>query len=241
MARAERLLGLIQVLRRHRHPVSGQVLADELGVSLRTVYRDIQTLIGQGAAIDGEAGVGYVLRPGFVLPPMMFSDEEIEALVLGSRWVAQRTDERLSRAAANAVAKIAAVLPDDLREPGSDPAGDPHGAQAHSPLCRQEGRRLEAHGLADRARFLRAQPGARSVVRAAPGLSAFPHRSHHCATPHRQALSAPAPRLDEGMARARGHSRADMRSRKHTDRNCQHITASWDGPRPGASHAPSQP
>jgi predicted DNA-binding transcriptional regulator YafY len=116
MARAERLLGLIQVLRRHRHPVSGQVLADELGVSLRTVYRDIQTLIGQGAAIDGEAGVGYVLRPGFVLPPMMFSDEEIEALVLGSRWVAQRTDERLSRAAANAVTKIAAVLPDDLRD-----------------------------------------------------------------------------------------------------------------------------
>jgi predicted DNA-binding transcriptional regulator YafY len=116
MARAERLLGLIQVLRRHRHPVSGQVLADELGVSLRTVYRDIQTLIGQGAAIDGEAGVGYVLRSGFVLPPLMFSDEEIEALVLGSRWVAQRTDERLARAAANAVAKIAAVLPDDLRD-----------------------------------------------------------------------------------------------------------------------------
>src|SRR5262245_57724845 len=116
MARAERLLDLIQVLRRHRHPVSGQALANELGVSLRTVYRDIQTLIGQGAAIDGEAGVGYVLRPGFVLPPLMFSDEEIEALVLGSRWVAQRTDEPLARAAANAIAKIAAVLPDDLRE-----------------------------------------------------------------------------------------------------------------------------
>src|SRR5262249_17359272 len=107
MARAERLLELIQVLRRHRHPVSGQPLADELGVWLRTLYRDIQTLIGQGAAIDGEAGVGYVLRPGFVLPPLMFSDEEIEALVLGSRWVAQRTD--LARAAANAIAKIAAV------------------------------------------------------------------------------------------------------------------------------------
>ena len=55
MARAERLLDLIQVLRRHRYPVSGQAIADELGVSLRTVYRDIQTLIGQGAAIDGEA------------------------------------------------------------------------------------------------------------------------------------------------------------------------------------------
>jgi predicted DNA-binding transcriptional regulator YafY len=131
VARSERLLELIQVLRRHRHPVSGQTLSDELGVSLRTIYRDVQTLIGQGASIDGEAGVGYVLRPGFVLPPLMFSDEEIEALVLGSRWVAQRTDEPLARAAANAIAKIAAVLPDDLRErmddsgllagPGSEP------------------------------------------------------------------------------------------------------------------------
>jgi predicted DNA-binding transcriptional regulator YafY len=131
VARSERLLELIQVLRRHRHPVSGQTLSDELGVSLRTIYRDVQTLIGQGASIDGEAGVGYVLRPGFVLPPLMFSVEEIEALVLGSRWVAQRTDEPLARAAANAIAKIAAVLPDDLRErmddsgllagPGSEP------------------------------------------------------------------------------------------------------------------------
>ena len=116
MARAERLLGLIQVLRRHRRPVSGQTLADELGISLRTVYRDIQTLIGQGAAIDGEAGIGFILRPGFVLPPLMFTDEEIEALVLGLRWVAQRSDETFERAATDALAKIAAVLPDDLRD-----------------------------------------------------------------------------------------------------------------------------
>ena len=120
MARAERLLGLIQVLRRHRRPVSGQTLADELGVSLRTVYRDIQTLIGQGAAIDGEAGIGFVLRPGFVLPPLMFTDEEIEALVLGLRFVARQTDAPLERAAADALAKIAAVLPDDLRERVAD-------------------------------------------------------------------------------------------------------------------------
>lgn len=116
MARSERLLELIQVLRRHHWPVSGQTLADELGVSLRTIYRDIRTLIGQGASIDGEAGIGFVLRPGFVLPPLMFSDEEIEALVLGSRFVAQRTDEPLARAARNVIAKIAAVLPDDLRD-----------------------------------------------------------------------------------------------------------------------------
>jgi predicted DNA-binding transcriptional regulator YafY len=116
VARSERLLELIQLLRRHRWPVSGQALAQELGVSLRTVYRDIQTLIGQGASIDGEAGIGFVLRPGFVLPPLMFSDEELEALVLGSRLVAQRSDAPLARAAMNVIAKIAAVLPDDLRE-----------------------------------------------------------------------------------------------------------------------------
>ena len=115
MARSQRLLELIQVLRRHRQPVSGQALADELGVSLRTVYRDIQTLIGQGATIAGEAGLGFILRPGFVLPPLMFSDEELEALVLGLRWVAQRTDASFEHAAMNALAKIAAVLPSDLR------------------------------------------------------------------------------------------------------------------------------
>lgn len=116
MARSERLLELIQVLRQHRWPVTGQTLAEELGVSLRTIYRDIETLNGLGASIEGEAGVGFVLRPGFVLPPLMFSDEEIEALVLGSRFLAQRADEPLARAARNAIAKIAAVLPDDLRD-----------------------------------------------------------------------------------------------------------------------------
>ncbi|WP_058493482.1 helix-turn-helix transcriptional regulator [Legionella worsleiensis] len=114
MSRAERLLQLIQILRRYRYPVSGIHLAVELGVSLRTLYRDIATLQAQGASIEGEAGVGYVLRPGFMLPPLMFSEEEIEALVLGSRWVAQRTDKKLGLAARNVLAKIAAVLPEDL-------------------------------------------------------------------------------------------------------------------------------
>lgn len=116
MSRAERLLELMQILRRHRRPVSGRVLADELKISLRSLYRDIATLQAQGARIEGEAGVGYVLHPGFVLPPLMFSDEEIEALVLGSRWVGERGDDRLASAARNALAKIAAVLPDDLRD-----------------------------------------------------------------------------------------------------------------------------
>lgn len=116
MARAERLLDLLQTLRRYSQPVSGQTLADELGVSIRTLYRDIATLQGQGADIEGEPGIGYILRPGFMLPPLMFSEEEIEALVLGSRWVAERADDRLGAAARNALAKIAAVLPADLRD-----------------------------------------------------------------------------------------------------------------------------
>lgn len=115
MSRSERLLELIQTLRRYRRPVSGQTLADETNVSLRTLYRDIATLQAQGADIEGEPGMGYILKPGFLLPPLMFSEDEIEALVLGSRWVASRTDSDLSRAAANVLAKIAAVLPDDLK------------------------------------------------------------------------------------------------------------------------------
>jgi predicted DNA-binding transcriptional regulator YafY len=115
MSRAQRLLDLIQVLRGYRRPVSGATLAEALGISLRTVYRDIETLKAQGAHIDGEPGVGYVLRPGFMLPPLMFSEEEIEAIVLGSRWVADRADAALGSAARNALAKIAAVLPQDLK------------------------------------------------------------------------------------------------------------------------------
>jgi predicted DNA-binding transcriptional regulator YafY len=115
MSRAQRLLDLIQILRRHRIPVAGTALADELSISLRTLYRDIETLKAQGAHIDGEPGVGYILRPGFMLPPLMFSEDEIEALVLGGRWVAAQPDEPLGKAARNALSKIAAVLPDDLQ------------------------------------------------------------------------------------------------------------------------------
>lgn len=117
MSRTERLFDLMQILRRHRYPVNSATLAAELGVSVRTLYRDIATLQAQGAEIEGEAGLGYLLRPGFMLPPLMFTEEEIEALVLGSRWVAERGgDSKLKLAARNALAKIAAVLPDDLRQ-----------------------------------------------------------------------------------------------------------------------------
>src|SRR5690606_17593026 len=91
------------------------VLAQEQNVSTRTIYRDVQTLIGLGAPIDGEAGLGYVLRKGFFMPPLMFSPTELEALVLGARWVQTLPDGELGEAAKNALAKIATASPDDLR------------------------------------------------------------------------------------------------------------------------------
>lgn len=116
MTKTERLFQLLQILREHRYPISAHFLARELDVSVRTVYRDIETLQGQGADIDGEPGMGYVLKPGFLLPPLMFSDEEIEALVLGSRWVMKKTDAKLKQAAQQALAKIASVLPSQLQQ-----------------------------------------------------------------------------------------------------------------------------
>ena len=116
MDKTERLFAVMDALRRHRRPVTAAALAEEQGVSVRTLYRDVQTLIGLGAPIDGEAGVGYMLRPGFFLPPLMFSPEELEALVLGARWVQAQPDAGLAGAAKNALGKIATASPDDLRD-----------------------------------------------------------------------------------------------------------------------------
>jgi predicted DNA-binding transcriptional regulator YafY len=91
-------------------------LSQTLSVSLRTIYRDIGTLIELGAPIDGEAGVGYVLRAGFFLPPLMFNEDELEALLLGARWVEHQGDPGLARAAGSALAKIATASPRDLRD-----------------------------------------------------------------------------------------------------------------------------
>lgn len=111
MRRADRLLSIIQVLRRHRRPVTARVIADELQVSERTIYRDISGLMADGVPIRGEAGIGYVLSPGYDLPPLMFKAEEIEALVVGMSWVEARADAGLSRAARDVLAKVGAVLP----------------------------------------------------------------------------------------------------------------------------------
>lgn len=115
MSRSERLMELLQSLRRRKYAVTARSLAEELGVSVRTVYRDIETLNNQGASVDGEAGVGFLLRPGYTIPPLMFTTEEIEALVVGARWVIGRADEYLAKAARNGLVKINAVLPKMLQ------------------------------------------------------------------------------------------------------------------------------
>jgi predicted DNA-binding transcriptional regulator YafY len=114
MSRANRLLDLLQELRARRRPVTADVLAASLGISVRTLYRDIELLRAQGAAIVGEAGLGYVLKPGFMLPPLMFTPEEIEAILLGASWVSRRKDLAMDVAARSALAKISAVLPPDM-------------------------------------------------------------------------------------------------------------------------------
>lgn len=116
MDKTERLFAIMDALRRHRLPITAAQLARDQGVSVRTLYRDIQTLVGLGAPIEGEAGIGYMLRPGFFLPPLMFSTDELEALVLGARWVEAQPDVELSEAARNALAKIATASPEDLRD-----------------------------------------------------------------------------------------------------------------------------
>src|SRR6218665_197768 len=125
MDKTERLFAVMDALRRHRRPVTAAALAEEQGVSVRTLYRDVQTLIGLGAPIDGEAGVGYMLKPGFFLPPLMFTPEELEALVLGARWVGAQPDDGLGLAAKNALAKIATSSPHNLPDPRPARTNDP--------------------------------------------------------------------------------------------------------------------
>jgi len=115
MKRTDRLLNLLQVLRRHRRPVTAEVLAAEMDVSVRTIYRDMAGLLANRVPIRGEAGIGYVLEPGYDLPPMMLNIDEIEALLVGMRWLRGRADSTLARAAEDVVAKVGAMLPKDLR------------------------------------------------------------------------------------------------------------------------------
>ena len=115
MRRADRLFQIIQILRRARGVVTADALAAELEVSVRTVYRDMAELIGQRVPIEGAAGVGYLLRDGYDLPPLMFTEDELEALLIGARIVESWADPELGRAAADVLAKIAAVVPAERR------------------------------------------------------------------------------------------------------------------------------
>ncbi len=114
MRRADRLFQVIQLLRR-RNVATAAWLAEELEVSERTVYRDVRDLMLSGVPIEGEAGVGYILRRGFDLPPLMFTDAEIEAMVLGARVVTSWGDAGLAKAATEALARVESVLPDRLK------------------------------------------------------------------------------------------------------------------------------
>jgi predicted DNA-binding transcriptional regulator YafY len=125
VARSTRLLMLLQTLRGRSRPVTASALAAELGVSERTLYRDIAELSAQGAPIYGEAGIGYVLRLGLFLPPLMLTEDETEAIVLGLRYVDQRGDEVLAQAAAVALAKIGAVLAPAAKEALQNPIALP--------------------------------------------------------------------------------------------------------------------
>lgn len=114
MRKAERLFQLLTLMRGRRTVITAQTLAEYFEVSERTIYRDIQALSLSGVPIEGEAGVGYRLKPGFSIPPLMFNAQELEALLLGARMVQRFADTQLGKAADSALCKIQAILPDKL-------------------------------------------------------------------------------------------------------------------------------
>jgi predicted DNA-binding transcriptional regulator YafY len=142
MRKSERLFQLVTLLQGRRTAITGQALAEKLGVGVRTVYRDIQALVLSGVPIDGEAGVGYRLRAGFDLPPLMFEMDEITALLTGIRMVQAWTDPALANAAKRAEDKILAILTPVMR---NDIARLPYRIPAYD-----NGER-ETHGLLRKA------------------------------------------------------------------------------------------
>jgi predicted DNA-binding transcriptional regulator YafY len=151
MRRADRLFLLIHALRGRRAAVPAHRLAETLGVSLRTVYRDIADLQVSGVPIEGEAGVGYMLRKGADIPPLMFNADELEALVVGTRFVRAFGGTRLGNGAKTALLKIEAVLPPELRR-----------TQRTQPHLRAGSR---AHGIQRMIDRLHAAIDARHVLR----------------------------------------------------------------------------
>lgn len=115
MLPTNRLFSIIQTLRNARYPVKAQQLADKFEVSIRTIYRDIAELQNQLVPIQGEAGVGYILKPGYEMPPLMLTANELEAVALGAHWVSQRGDKHLTQAANTLLEKIKEVVPEHLQ------------------------------------------------------------------------------------------------------------------------------
>lgn len=113
MQRSGRLLQLLQALREHRSAVTAKSLAARFEVSERTIYRDMETLLELGVPVEGEAGTGYILRPGYFLPSMALSRDEADAILLGLRFVLARGDDELARAADTALSKIAEGMGDE--------------------------------------------------------------------------------------------------------------------------------
>ena len=116
LRRADRLFDILRVLRAASRPVTAASLADELEVTVRTVYRDIATLQARRIPIEGAPGIGYVLRGGFELPPLMFTEDEAEAIAVGVRMLARTGDPGLQKAAESVLSKVTLVVPDLLRE-----------------------------------------------------------------------------------------------------------------------------
>ena len=113
MSRSVRFFEVIQILRQAKAPVTAKALAERLEVNVRTIYRDIASLQASRLPIEGEAGIGYVMRSGFDLPPLMFSQEELEAVVVGLSLLGRSGDSGLIQAAESVAAKISNVLPEE--------------------------------------------------------------------------------------------------------------------------------
>jgi biotin operon repressor len=198
LRRADRLFDIIRILRAASQPVTAAAIADELEVTVRTVYRDVATLQARRIPIEGAAGVGYVLRRGYELPPLMFTEDEAEAIAVGVRLLARTGDPGLQKAAKSVLSKVTLVVPDPLRDylttapslcveerrAGScsarpavdDPPRDPRYAQDADRLS---GRRRAQHKAGNPAlcrRLLHGSDADLRLVRAAQRCPPFPDR-----------------------------------------------------------------
>ncbi|WP_164658033.1 YafY family protein [Tropicibacter sp. Alg240-R139] len=151
MRSTERLFQIIQILRSTKAPITGRELADELEISLSTLYRDMAELHAQRIPITGEAGVGYVLDDGYDMPPLMLTADELEAAALGAAWVASEADPSLSRAARDLVVKLSEAIPKELRPVVLDGSSKP--IQTHAKVQERFDGALLRHAIRKRYRL----------------------------------------------------------------------------------------